>query len=87
MKNKTINLFGDELDKDLNEDKAINRLVDALMEENKTKEDQNLDKLLHESGSLDEPINPASNIKSDKELAKDNKYVLDSNEWHTVGKA
>jgi len=87
MKNKTINLFGDELDKDLNEDKAIERLVDVLREENKTKEDQDLDKLLHDSDSLNEPVNPASNIKSDKELAIDNKYILDSNEWHTVGKA
>lgn len=87
MKSKTINLFGDRLDKDLNEDKTINKLADVFAEENKTKEDQDLDKLLLESGSLDDPLNPISNVKSDKELVKDNKYVLDSDEWHTIGQA
>lgn len=78
MKNKNIKLFDDVDDKEIDND---------LFEENKTKNEGELEKLLQETDTIGSTPESMLNSNPSKDLSDKSIFTFDNDEWNTMGKA
>ena len=93
MKNKTIKLFEEEFENEIDGNEVPEKIENDLFgeedspeEEGTPKEDKGLEKLLKETSGLDEldSILTDSPIKNSKDKSI---FTFDNDEWNTMGKA
>jgi len=89
MKNKTIKLFDDGLDEEVDENKMSEEYMDDLFKENKPKEkDDSLEKVLQESGNdIGTDLDTVLNNNPSQSLSDKSIFTFDNDEWNTMGKA